>query len=177
MHRPTTQKHAFTLIELLVVIGIITILISLLFPALSRVREHANRVKCAANLRSIGQALTMYTQQYGYYPGCEASAGAQGRFAVWPVRLREFLGGNQRVFYCPSQDERCDWGTKTVADTGADAASPLHAHFGYQLGEPVLWLERMPFSYGYNFRGVGVQLRTQGGLAARGGTPVIHWNP
>ena len=64
-----TSPKGFTLLELLVVVGMTTLLIALLLPAVNRVRKHALQVKCAANLRSIGQALTMYTQQYGYYPG------------------------------------------------------------------------------------------------------------
>ena len=65
----SSRRRAFTLVELLVVVGIVTVLIAVLLPALARVREHANRIKCAANLRSIGQAMLMYTQRYGYYPG------------------------------------------------------------------------------------------------------------
>jgi prepilin-type N-terminal cleavage/methylation domain-containing protein/prepilin-type processing-associated H-X9-DG protein len=74
---PLDRARGFTLVELLVVIGIIALLISILLPSLNRARETANRVKCASNLRQIGQAILLYSNDSkGPYPRTMYDGGA-----------------------------------------------------------------------------------------------------
>ncbi len=54
------KSKAFTLIELLVVIAVLALLMSILFPALHKARQAAQRTLCASNCRQTGVALHMY---------------------------------------------------------------------------------------------------------------------
>lgn len=71
------RPRAFTLLELLIVIAIIGILMALLMPMAEKAREKAYITACAANLHSIGQALTLYCDaNRGQFPRTTHVAGA-----------------------------------------------------------------------------------------------------
>ena len=113
------KKRAFTLVELLVVIGIIAILIAILMPALSRVRDQARGVQCSSNLRTLMTAALMFAQDHkGHLFGNWSDANNPDE------DKRDFLAGNTmdwtkapqagtlwryvkdvNVYLCPSRDQ------------------------------------------------------------------------
>ena len=101
-------KKGFTLVELLVVIAIIALLMSILMPALSRVREQAKAVLCQSNLRQMGAAFDMYTgDNNGYFQqgwdglpvdGC----GSCGKpCSHWWIHSTKPYYGSPDVCLCP----------------------------------------------------------------------------
>jgi len=96
------RKRAFTLIELLVVIAIISILAAILFPAFARARENARKASCMSNLKQIGLAALMYTQDYDErFPMARLYFGTGAPDLKWYDLLQPYAKSMQ-VFVCPS---------------------------------------------------------------------------
>lgn len=92
----------FTLMELLVVIAIITILASLLFPALAGAKRKGNQTKCLNGLRQVNLALSMYASDAdGHYPPRRERAYA------WFVSLMPYAK-DARILKCPSDSSKDD---------------------------------------------------------------------
>src|SRR5262245_56846738 len=85
--RPLGRRGGFTLVELLVVIAIIAVLIGLLLPAVQRVREAANRAKCANNLKQIGLAFHTFHDSKQFLPPYRI----RDRFASWAVLILPYI--------------------------------------------------------------------------------------
>ena len=115
----------FTLIELLVVIAVFSLLLAILWPALSQTRQQARRAACAANLRQVGVAIRLYSQDFDdripYGPGGRPVTGSNFYTVTGNVTsllsledgdpvglgllLKDYVAHQPMVFFCPGADQ------------------------------------------------------------------------
>jgi prepilin-type processing-associated H-X9-DG protein/prepilin-type N-terminal cleavage/methylation domain-containing protein len=145
------RRTAFTLVEILVVIGIIGLLVSILLPVLSRARRAAIAIQCQSNLRQLGTANLMYSQENrGWYVPLRSTLASLDR-PRWMENkgFCEFL--NVRVdesttpVYTPYWRRQllCSLAIRAQQEAGTIGIPPSEAgNYG--------WIQ---FSYGYNYSG------------------------
>lgn len=140
------DKKGFTLIELLVVIAIIAILAAILFPVFARARKTAQRTSCLNNLKQIGTAIRMYSNDWeekypniqGFGPYLDTlniwdGVGAATTSERWMQHLLLPYVKNDRIFVCPSVGETGTWegafpaGVSFVSNTALGAGLTLPA--------------------------------------------------
>jgi len=103
-------KKGFTLIELLVVIAIIAILMSILMPALQRVKQQARTTACLANLKQWGLMFAMYTDDNdgkffsGQYGGAWTGSGRFWRLVMGPYSK------DDKTWLCPQATKHRGYG-------------------------------------------------------------------
>ena len=102
------KKKGFTLVELLVVIAIIALLMGILMPALSKVRQIAFRMVCGTNLAGIGKAMLLYSTDYD-----DELPRAGGRNSTWAANINNWAATNRFDAY--GVDQNGDGGVGTIS--------------------------------------------------------------
>lgn len=110
------RPAGFTLVELLVVVGIVSVLMGVLLPALGRARASAESLRCLSNLRQMAQAAFAYAAAHrGYFPPAQWGGRAwdfaweDGRYVpglLWGGK------GAMAVQQCPGFDGRSNAGNE-----------------------------------------------------------------
>jgi prepilin-type N-terminal cleavage/methylation domain-containing protein/prepilin-type processing-associated H-X9-DG protein len=116
------MRKGFTLIELLVVIAIIAILAAILFPVFARAREKARQASCQSNLKQLGLAMLMYSQDYDerltYYRTNATGCGHPQQpthIIMWTEALQPYVK-NLQLNQCPSTEANYCGGDVNTAD-------------------------------------------------------------
>lgn len=85
------SRLGFTIVELLVVIGTISVLISLLLPAVQQARAAARSVNCRNNLRQIGLAIHSFEASHNHFPSGQTSGRHQRPSMSWQSAILPYV--------------------------------------------------------------------------------------
>jgi len=113
------RRQGFTLIELLVVIAIIAILAAILFPVFAQAREQARKISCLSNMKQIGLAIQMYTQDYD-----ETLPFAWGGPGPWWISLDPYIKGGAKMNVPGAINSDGAFDTKGLWHCPSDGVSP-----------------------------------------------------
>lgn len=158
----------FTLVEVLVVIGIIAVLVAILVPTLSGVRQQAQAVKCQANLRTLGQGFLLYANANrgtlipGRMPATSSNIYFVGNGDVFRPRWMVTMGQSAGMFAYLDPPPR---DTNNASDNSRRVTNRAFLC----PTEPDRDNNRN-FTYGYNFQFLG-------NVRNRVGTPAGQWRP
>jgi len=119
------RRIGFSLVEMLVVIGILSLLIAILLPALNQARHQVRRTACAQNLRQVGVAIHLYAEDFGdtipFGPAGRPVTGSNfytvtgnvtsllsledGAPVGLGLLLKDYLNHQPTVLFCPGADQ------------------------------------------------------------------------
>jgi prepilin-type N-terminal cleavage/methylation domain-containing protein len=171
------RRRGFTLIELLVVIAIIAILAAILFPVFARARDAARKTTCTSNLKQLGTAIMMYTQDYDecLVPVAVGTCQMPDSYA-WGDLIQPYAK-NTGLLWCPSNSAKVKVNTAMnppaiVRDRGGTTnASDDCTNGGNNTGN-------FNYSYGVNaFTAAGVPAAQGGPWALVGNSLAVISSP
>lgn len=139
-------KKAFTLIELLVVIAIIALLLSIISPALNKVKESARSVICLSNLKQLGVSFEMYVMNNDQSFPAGWNSGK-----MWMIDLLSYYNGGDDIRLCPSTRKFLHETINTGGENSIYVAWGVHGHPDLWDGDVPAWSQKgMYGSYGIN---------------------------
>jgi prepilin-type N-terminal cleavage/methylation domain-containing protein/prepilin-type processing-associated H-X9-DG protein len=114
--RIRTKRPGFTLIELLVVIAIIGVLVGLLLPAVQKIRETANRMKCQSQMRQLGLAINNMQGLMGKLPPLQGPYPSSRNDPNFSPNIRAW--GNPFFWMLPYIEEDTIYNAATTKSNG-----------------------------------------------------------